>query len=117
MSRPIKCRTVSCDLSAVYFKPQGIPMRALEEIELALDEVEAVRLADLEDLYQADAAQRMGVSRQTFGNIIGRAHKKIATALLQGKALRICTQSANVQNQRTTEPNDLPQPTFVEESL
>jgi len=72
-----------------YFKPQGIPMCALEEIELALDEVEAMRLTDIEDLYQAEAAERMGVSRQTLGNIIARAHKKVALAIMQGKALRI----------------------------
>ncbi len=64
-------------------------MRFLEEIELKLDEVEAMRLTDIEDLYQADAAERMGVSRQTLGNILARAHKKVATALLEGKALRI----------------------------
>ena len=64
-------------------------MCALEEIELALDEVEAMRLTDVEDMYQAEAAERMGISRQTLGNIIARAHKKVATAILEGKALRI----------------------------
>ena len=61
----------------------------LEEVALELDEVEALRLADLEELYQADAALRMGVSRQTFANIVGRARKKVADALIHGKALRI----------------------------
>ena len=64
-------------------------MDALEEIELAQDVVEAMRLTDLEELYQAEAAERMGVSRQTLGNIIARAHKKVALAIMQGKALRI----------------------------
>lgn len=91
MARPMKCRTVECDIAASYFKPQGIPMRDLDEVALELDEIEAIRLADLEELYQADAAAKMGVSRQTFGNIIARAHKKVATALLHGKALRIAT--------------------------
>jgi len=54
-----------------------------------LDELEAVRLADFAELYQEDAARKMNVSRQTFGNIIKSAHKKIADALLQGKALKI----------------------------
>jgi predicted DNA-binding protein (UPF0251 family) len=80
---------VSCDVTAKYFKPQGIPMPFLEEIAMELDEIEAIHLADLEGLYQVDAAARMGISRQTFGNIIARAHKKVATALLCGKALRI----------------------------
>ncbi len=73
----------------VYFKPQGIPMRILEQISLTVDEFEAVRLADLQGLYQADAAERMGISRQTFGRILDSAHQKIADALAHGKALRI----------------------------
>lgn len=64
-------------------------MCALEEIELALDEVEAMRLTDIENLYQAEAAVRMGISRQTLGTIIARAHKKVALAIMEGKALRI----------------------------
>ena len=97
MARPMICRKVSCDVTAKYFKPQGIPMRFLEEVALELDEIEAIRLADLEGLYQVDAAVRMGVSRQTFGNIIARAHKKVATALLGGKALRIASASESIQ--------------------
>ena len=97
MARPMICRKVSCDVTAKYFKPQGIPMRDLEEIAMELDEIEAIRLADLEGLYQVDAAARMGVSRQTFGNIIARAHKKVASALLCGKALRIAGAADSVQ--------------------
>ena len=102
MARPMKCRTVECAISAAYFKPQGIP-RDLEEVALELDEIEAIRLADLEELYQVDAAAKMGVSRQTFGNIIARAHKKVATALLHGKALRIATAGEAIE--RITAPN------------
>ena len=76
-------------------------MRFLEEVEQGLDEIEAIRLADLEGLYRVDAAARMGVSRQTFGNIIARAHKKVATALLCGKTLRIATAGESIQ--RVTE--------------
>ena len=97
MARPMICRKVSCNVAARYFKPQGIPMRFLEEVELELDEIEAIRLADLEGLYQVDAAARMGISRQTFGNIIARAHKKVATALLGGKALRIASAGESIQ--------------------
>jgi predicted DNA-binding protein (UPF0251 family) len=64
-------------------------MRALEEINLTLDEYEAIRLADLEGLYQEQAAKRMGVSRQTFGNIINSARQKVADSLVNGKAVRI----------------------------
>ena len=61
----------------------------LEAVELAADELEAIRLADFEGLYQEQAAERMGVSRQTFGLIIARAHKKVAEALTHGKAIRV----------------------------
>jgi len=104
MARPRKHCSVSCEISASYFKPQGIPMRQLEEIALGMDEVEAIRLADIEDLYHADAALKMGVSRPTFGNIIARARKKIATALLEGKALRISATNENIRI--TQEPSN-----------
>jgi len=97
MGRPLKCRKVACDVAAAYFKPQGVPLCALDEVKLELDEIEALRLADLEGLYQADAAVKMGVSRQTFGNIIARAHKKIATALLEGKAMRIASEGRGIE--------------------
>ena len=64
-------------------------MDALEEVNLTLDELEAMRLADLAGLYQEDAARKMNISRQTFGNIINSAHKKIADVLLNAKALKI----------------------------
>ena len=62
---------------------------ALDEVVLAPDETEALRLADLEGLYHADAARQMGISRQTFGKIVAQARKKVATALIGGKALRL----------------------------
>jgi predicted DNA-binding protein (UPF0251 family) len=72
-----------------YFKPRGIPLSLLEEVILTVDEFEAIRLADLEGLYQEQAAEQMNVSRQTFGRIIDSAHKKVAEALVRGKALKI----------------------------
>ena len=89
MPRPCRCRRIRCSPDTNYFKPRGIPLDMLEEVNLALDELEAVRLADLEGLYQEDAAKKMNISRQTFGNIVNSAHKKIADALLNGKALKI----------------------------
>jgi len=89
MSRPCRCRRIRCNPDANYFKPRGIPLDALEEVNLTLDELEAIRLADLAELYQADAAKKMNISRQTFGNIINSAHKKIADTLLNAKALKI----------------------------
>lgn len=89
MPRPCRCRKIRCRPDADYFKPRGVPLTDLEEVNLALDELEAVRLADLEGMYQEDAARKMNISRQTFGNIVNSAHKKIADALLNAKALRI----------------------------
>ena len=89
MPRPIKVRHVRCNPEANYFKPRGVPVSVLEEVVLLKDESEAIRLADLDELYQAEAADNMNVSRQTFGNIIRSAHQKIADALVNGKALKI----------------------------
>ncbi|MBS1209510.1 MAG: hypothetical protein H6R19_1908 [Proteobacteria bacterium] len=106
MGRPPICRKLACEVAVSYFKPQGIPLRELEEIALELDEVEALRLADIEGLYQADAALRMGVSRQTFGKIIARAHQKVARALLHGKALRILNPREGIDILEASTPSD-----------
>ncbi len=89
MARPRNCRRVGSIPQSTYFKPRGIPLTMLEEVILTVDECEAIRLADLESLYQEQAAERMKVSRQTFGRIIESAHKKVAEALVKGKALKI----------------------------
>jgi predicted DNA-binding protein (UPF0251 family) len=72
-----------------YYKPRGVPLSVLEQVNLTVDELEAIRLTDFEGLYQADAAEKMNISRQTLGRIIEGAHKKIADALVNGKALLI----------------------------
>ena len=72
-----------------YFKPAGIPLRALEENLLSLEELESLRLRDHERLSQIDCAQQMNVSRPTFQRILASARRKIADTLLAGKALRI----------------------------
>jgi len=64
-------------------------MSELQVVELLPDELEAFRLADHQGLYHQDAAGQMGVSRQTFGRILASARKKVAGALLLGKALKI----------------------------
>jgi len=89
MARPRNCRRVGSIPESNYFKPRGIPLSMLEEVVLTVDECEAIRLADLESLYQEQAAEKMSVSRQTFGRIIDSAHKKVAEALVKGKALKI----------------------------
>ena len=98
MPRPKCCRHICGTPDANYFKPRGIPSSALEEVVLTLDEYEAIRLADYEELYQEQAAAQMNISRQTFGRIIEAAHKKIADVLISGKALKIAGGTVEVHD-------------------
>jgi predicted DNA-binding protein (UPF0251 family) len=100
MPRPFCCRRVSGEPPSKFFKPQGIPLTVLEVVTMTVDEYESVRLADLEGLYQEDAAQHMGVSRQTFGRIVESAHRKIAEALVNATALEIKGGEIEMVNQR-----------------
>jgi len=89
MGRPKCPRQIDCMPGSSYFKPRGIPVAMLDEVVLAVDEFEGIRLADYEGLYHEQAAEKMSVSRTTFGRIVASAHKKVADALINGKALRI----------------------------
>ena len=89
MPRPRRFRWVGAQPNSTYFKPRGIPLAALEEVVLTVDEHEAVRLADLEGLQQEEAAEKMSVSRATFGRIVTSARKKIADAIINAKAIKI----------------------------
>ena len=89
MPRKTKCRRIEFLPDVNYFKPAGIPLKFLEEVSLSFEEVEAIRLRDMEGLEQEDAAGRMNISRQTFQRILSAARQKLADALLSGKAIRI----------------------------
>lgn len=89
MARPQKPRTISDDVPASYFKPQGIPLVSLNEIVLTLDACEALRLVDVEGVDQQEAARRMNVSRSTLSRILAEARRTTATAITRGLALRI----------------------------
>lgn len=89
MPRPLKCRRVAFLPSVTYFKPAGIPLRALDEIKLSIEEAEAIRLKDLEGLEQEEGAQKMNISRPTFQRVLASGRHKIADALLNGKAIKI----------------------------
>ncbi len=89
MARPCRCRRVCHKPGIRYFKPAGVPLADLEDVVLTLDELESLRLADLDGRYQEEAARGMGISRPTFGRIVEGARRKVAEALVQGKALRI----------------------------
>jgi len=89
MPRPHKPRLVSAMPRYTYFKPTGIPMPLLEEIVLTVDELEALRLKDIEKLEQHDCAARMNVAQSTLQRILVSAHEKVSRAIIEGKALRI----------------------------
>lgn len=87
--RPKKTRWIKCAPQERCFKPLCRPLSKLDNVYLTIDEFEAVRLSCLEGLKQIDAAKKMKISRPTFSRIETSAHKKIADALVNIKALRI----------------------------
>lgn len=89
MPRPRKFRRVEFLPAVTVFKPVGVPLRGLEEIVLSIEELEAIRLKDLEGLEQEECARRMQVSRPTFQRILVSAREKVATVLTRGLALKV----------------------------
>ena len=89
MARPHKCRTVAGDPEHRSFRPTGTEFPETGVVEMTCDEFEAIRLADVEGLYQDEAAKRMQVSRQTFGNILASARRKLGEMLVYGRSLNI----------------------------
>ncbi len=87
--RPLKTRWVKCEPGEKCFKPQCKPLHELERVVLTMDEYEAVRLSDLKGLTQKEAAEKMKVHRSTISRILNSAHRKIADALVNVKAIRI----------------------------
>jgi len=88
MARPPKPRKVEFIPEVQFFKPAGIPMRKLEEINLSMEEIEAIRLKDQEGLTQQQCSEKMEISRPTFQRVLTSARSKIADALIDGKAIR-----------------------------
>jgi uncharacterized protein len=95
--RPVHCRSVEGIPKVTCFLPEGIPPAKLQNVVLSVDEVEAMRLADKLGMYQADAAEKMKVSRQTFGRIIQSARSKVAEALVDGKT--ICIEGGHIDQE------------------
>jgi predicted DNA-binding protein (UPF0251 family) len=89
MPRPRLCRRIDFNYKVRYFKPQGVPLRFLEEVELTLEEAEAIRLKNIEGLEQTEASRKMKTSQSTFQRILSSAYKKITKALINGKAIKI----------------------------
>jgi len=89
MARPVKLRCVAQLPGTGFFRPAGIPTNALQGVCLSVEEIESIRLKDLEGLEQEECAQRMHISRPTFHRIVESARRKLADALINGKAIQI----------------------------
>jgi predicted DNA-binding protein (UPF0251 family) len=89
MPRPRIARCLRFKPDVYYFKPQGVPLRMLEEVVLLPDELEALKLYEIDELQQEEAAKKMKISQPTFARILGSARKKIAQAIVKGKAIKI----------------------------
>jgi predicted DNA-binding protein (UPF0251 family) len=100
MPRPRKRRTVEYTPSKLTYKPVGRPLGELQQVWLSYDELEALRLADVEGLYQAEGAKRMGISRSTFQRTLSDARCKVARALVEEAALVIGQAEAPIQRWR-----------------
>lgn len=89
MSRPRRCRRVYFKPNITFFKPAGIRLNELDETILTVDEFEAVRLKDFQSIEQEQAAKKMNISQPTFHRLLLSARKKIADAIVNGKAIKI----------------------------
>ena len=89
MPRPVICRRVWFQPGTTYFKPAGVRMAGLIDTVLTVDEFEAIRLKDFEEIDQIEAAKKMNISQPTFNRLLRSARKKIADAVVNGKAIRI----------------------------
>jgi len=94
--RPRKRRMLTRVPHPAIYKPAGVALRDLQQVKLLPEELEALRLADLEGLTQAQAAERMCVSRSTFQRILERSHRHVALALSEGMALHIAGRTRDV---------------------
>ncbi|MEI6726909.1 MAG: DUF134 domain-containing protein [Actinomycetes bacterium] len=100
MPRPPIERSVAGVPRITLFKPAGVPARDLDRLRLAVDELEAIRLVDLEGLSHEQAAEALGVSRQTVGRVLERGRAKVADALVGGKAIVISGGQYRVEPQQ-----------------
>jgi predicted DNA-binding protein (UPF0251 family) len=89
MPRPRLNRCINFNPDVTYFKPQGVPLRVLDVIELSLEEVEALRLKNVKGLSQTDSAKEMHTSQSTLQRILNSAYIKISDAMINGKAIKI----------------------------
>ena len=89
MPRPRRCRRIRFQPGVTYFKPAGVRIVDLEEINLHFEEYEVVRLIDLENIDQEKASKMMKISQPTLSRLLKTARKKISDAIINGKAIKI----------------------------
>ncbi len=89
MGRPHRGRWIEHQPDSTFFKPAGVPARELETTTIELDELEAMRLVDGEELKQTEAAEQMGISQSTIARLLSNGRKKTALALAHGEALKL----------------------------
>jgi len=89
MPRPKRKRRLRGIPQAVFYKPQGIPLRSLETVEISLEEFEALRLRYVQKLDQVQCAQQMQTSQSTFQRILSNTLESVSEAIVDGKAIRI----------------------------
>jgi len=89
MPRPFSRRRIQFEPKVTFYKPQGIPLRNLKTVEITLEEWEALRLKNVENLDQTESAKAMETSQSTFQRILTQAHKKISFAIINSMAIKI----------------------------
>ena len=89
MPRHKRIRKIFFQPDVTYFRPRGILLSNLEEITISFDEIEAVRLIDSEGIEQSQAGKKMGISQSTLSRLLKTARKKLANAIINGKAIKI----------------------------
>ncbi len=89
MPRPFRRRRICGRPNVCFFKPAGIRLRDLGMVSLSIDEFEALRLVDYENIPQEEAAKKMKISQPTLSRILSSARKKLAEAIIEGRAIRI----------------------------
>ncbi len=89
MARPTKWRKIENIPTVPYFIPSDKDLPEVEKNILKLEELEAIRLKDLEGMEQEECAAKMEVSRPTFQRILISAREKIADSLINGKSILI----------------------------
>ena len=89
MGRPHRGRRIGHSLNTTFFKPAGVPAKELRTTSILLDELEAMRLVDGEELKQTEAAERMGISQSTIARLLASGRRKTALALAHGEALQL----------------------------